>query len=142
MTHKYDEFTPASFDVLCVGLDRSFEAELGETLGAVGEADMIMENLKDWMKPESVPTPLVQKPAKSYMLKDPKGVVLVRCFGKMYLLVSRRTVVVSFDCAGLFETGCNREVSMYRFDTCTAPSVVRTLKLFLISALLFLAFCC
>ena len=38
---------------------------------------MIMENLKDWMKPESVTTPLVQKPAKSYMLKDPKGVVLV-----------------------------------------------------------------
>ena len=44
----------------------------------MGEIDFALENLKQWMKPVSVPTPVIAKPSTSKIVHDPKGVVLVR----------------------------------------------------------------
>ena len=57
---------------------RRFEARLGESLFVLAEVDFALEHLASWMKPTDVPTPLVNKPARSRILYDPKGVVLVR----------------------------------------------------------------
>lgn len=54
-----------------------FEAVVGETVSTVTEIDVIMDNLWEWMKPTKVATGLLQLPASSKILKDPKGVVLV-----------------------------------------------------------------
>jgi len=53
------------------------ECILAETFSAVGEVDHAIENLASWMEPESVPTPLAQKPGTSEIRRDPVGVVLV-----------------------------------------------------------------
>ena len=55
-----------------------FESCIGETFFLVSEVDFALENLKEWMAPTKVPTPLISKPASSKIMHDPKGVVLVR----------------------------------------------------------------
>ncbi|MFM7755678.1 MAG: aldehyde dehydrogenase family protein [Actinomycetota bacterium] len=42
-----------------------------------GEIKLMLKNLTKWNKPVKVPTPLVTKPAKSRLLPEPLGVVLV-----------------------------------------------------------------
>lgn len=43
----------------------------------ISEIKMMLKNLKKWNKPQRVPTPLVSKPAKSLLIPEPLGVVLV-----------------------------------------------------------------
>ena len=42
-----------------------------------GEIKLMLKNLKKWNKPQRVPTPLVTMPAKSQLIPEPLGVVLV-----------------------------------------------------------------
>lgn len=42
-----------------------------------GEIKLMLKNLRKWNKPVRVPTPLVTKPAKSRLIPEPLGVVLV-----------------------------------------------------------------
>ncbi|MBJ7509435.1 MAG: aldehyde dehydrogenase family protein, partial [Ilumatobacteraceae bacterium] len=42
-----------------------------------GEIKLMLKNLKKWNKPQRVPTPLVTMPAKSHLIPEPLGVVLV-----------------------------------------------------------------
>jgi len=37
----------------------------------------LIKNLRSWMDPEAVPTPLFLQPSKSYILREPRGLVLV-----------------------------------------------------------------
>ena len=62
----------------CPALPR-FEAVIAEVVGIVAELDIMLDSLADWMAPESVPTPLLQLPASSVLIRDPKGIALVRC---------------------------------------------------------------
>lgn len=41
------------------------------------EIDFTLKYLRNWMEPEKVPTPLTHKGSKSYIIKEPYGVVLV-----------------------------------------------------------------
>eukprot|EP00429_Kryptoperidinium_foliaceum_P045906 CAMPEP_0176111206 /NCGR_PEP_ID=MMETSP0120_2-20121206/55843_1 /TAXON_ID=160619 /ORGANISM="Kryptoperidinium foliaceum, Strain CCMP 1326" /LENGTH=342 /DNA_ID=CAMNT_0017445419 /DNA_START=32 /DNA_END=1057 /DNA_ORIENTATION=+ len=52
------------------------EALLGDLSPAIQEADFALQHLESWMKPESVATPLLQQPARSEIIREPKGVVL------------------------------------------------------------------
>ena len=42
-----------------------------------GEIKLMLKNLKKWNKPQHVPTPIVTMPAKSVLMPEPLGVVLV-----------------------------------------------------------------
>lgn len=50
---------------------------LAETYSAIGEVQHAIENVAKWMEPESVPTPMAQKPGTSEIRRDPVGVVLI-----------------------------------------------------------------
>lgn len=52
------------------------EAFLGELTAVIGEVDVALDNLRSWMEPESVATPLTQRPGYSEVVREPKGVVL------------------------------------------------------------------
>lgn len=52
----------------------SYATEVGLLLE---EINYVLENLKGWMEPERVNTPLSSWPSKSYILPHPKGVTLV-----------------------------------------------------------------
>ncbi|MEI3596771.1 MULTISPECIES: aldehyde dehydrogenase [unclassified Oceanobacillus] len=52
----------------------AFVTELGFLYS---EIDFTLKNLKTWMTPEKVPSPLSHKGSKSYIMKEPYGVVLV-----------------------------------------------------------------
>jgi hypothetical protein len=67
-------FRETKLNLVCIS---RYEAELAETISVIGELDFMLANLKKWMAPEHVETPLLQKPATSKLIKDPKGVVLV-----------------------------------------------------------------
>ena len=49
-------------------------AELG---GVLSEVDHSLKHLKKWMKPRKVSTPIVAQPAKSYLLPEPLGSILI-----------------------------------------------------------------
>ena len=53
------------------------EVDLSEILLVVQEARHAMRNLRGWMAPQPVPTPLALIGSRSYVLHEPKGVVLV-----------------------------------------------------------------
>ena len=55
----------------------SIEIELTEIWFCVKEARYILKNLKRWMKKERVSKTLVLMTTKSYILREPKGVVLI-----------------------------------------------------------------
>lgn len=52
------------------------EAFLGDVTSVLSEVDDALSNLKSWMQPQAVPTPLTQKPGYSMVIREPKGVVL------------------------------------------------------------------
>src|SRR5687768_15553620 len=66
------------YDALLKDLKKSKEeswvTENGMTLS---EISYILNHLKKWMEPEKVPTNLLNFPSKSFILKEPLGVVLV-----------------------------------------------------------------
>lgn len=53
------------------------ESWVTETGFLVAEINHCLRQLKRWMKPERVPTNLLNFPSKSYIYKEPKGVVLI-----------------------------------------------------------------
>ncbi len=52
------------------------EAFMTEVSHPIGEIAFTRKNLKKWMKPERVPTPVHLQPGVSYRYKDPLGVIL------------------------------------------------------------------
>ncbi|MFO0691979.1 MAG: aldehyde dehydrogenase family protein [Polyangiales bacterium] len=52
----------------------AFAAELATTKH---EAEFLLKNVAEWMKPERVPTPMTIQPGRSEIRRDPLGVVLV-----------------------------------------------------------------
>lgn len=54
-----------------------FEAFTSEIGVMYEEINYAVKNLKDWMKPEKVSTPLVMQPSKSVIYSEPLGVVLI-----------------------------------------------------------------
>lgn len=52
----------------------SFVTELGFLYS---EIDFTLKHLKTWMAPEKVPSPLTHRGSKSYIMKEPYGVVLI-----------------------------------------------------------------
>lgn len=55
----------------------TMESWLTEIGSVVSEVDHSIKHLKKWMKPRKVSTPIIAQPAKSYMLPEPLGTVLV-----------------------------------------------------------------
>lgn len=53
------------------------EAYGAEVAYCAAEAKLLMKNLRKWVRPEKVSTPIVTQPGKSRIYKDPLGVVLV-----------------------------------------------------------------
>jgi aldehyde dehydrogenase (NAD+) len=53
------------------------EVELTEILVSLVEIKDAVKNLKKWMKPQRVPTPFTLLGAKSWIMYEPKGVVLI-----------------------------------------------------------------
>ncbi len=53
------------------------EALAAEVAFSLGEIREFKKHLKDWMKPEKVSTPLLTQPGKSFIVREPLGVVLV-----------------------------------------------------------------
>ncbi|WP_127715122.1 aldehyde dehydrogenase family protein [Halobacteriovorax sp. HLS] len=54
-----------------------FEAQISEFLFVLNELRSAKKHLKKWMKRKSVKTPLIYFPAKSYILSEPYGSVLI-----------------------------------------------------------------
>ncbi len=54
-----------------------FEAYFAETGYTVAAIDHTLKHLAAWMKPEKVSTPLAYQPAKSKIVREPLGVVLI-----------------------------------------------------------------
>ncbi len=52
----------------------AYMTEIGMVLTEIGDA---VKHLKAWAKPRRVPTPIAQFPARSFMLREPYGVVLI-----------------------------------------------------------------
>jgi len=52
------------------------EAFIGEITAVIAEVESLLGGLKSWMEPESIATPLTQKPGRSQVIREPKGVVL------------------------------------------------------------------
>lgn len=53
------------------------EGYLTDIAFVISEIHLMLKNLKKWNKPQRVPTPLVTMPAKSKLMPEPLGVVLV-----------------------------------------------------------------
>jgi aldehyde dehydrogenase (NAD+) len=53
------------------------EGYLTDIAFVISEIHLMLKNLKKWNKPERVPTPFVAMPAKSRLIPEPLGVVLV-----------------------------------------------------------------
>jgi aldehyde dehydrogenase (NAD+) len=55
----------------------NFEAFVSEIGILYEEIEFVLDHLKDWMKPESVSTPLALQPSTSKIYKEPLGLVLI-----------------------------------------------------------------
>jgi aldehyde dehydrogenase (NAD+) len=53
------------------------ESQLTEIGVVIGEIDHALRNLRRWLRPKHVSTPLIIAPAKSTVLREPLGVVLI-----------------------------------------------------------------
>ncbi|MCX2765215.1 aldehyde dehydrogenase, partial [Aquimarina muelleri] len=53
------------------------EGYMTEISGLYEDIAHTLKYLKKWVRPRRVPTPLIAQPAKSYMLPEPLGVVLI-----------------------------------------------------------------
>ncbi len=54
-----------------------FEAWAADVIAVAGEAKLARKHLARWTRPEKVATPLEQRPARSRIVREPLGVVLV-----------------------------------------------------------------
>jgi acyl-CoA reductase-like NAD-dependent aldehyde dehydrogenase len=73
LTHQ-SELTEALFSDLHKSEFESYLTEIGLVLH---ELTLTTKQLKKWMKPQKVKTPLLSQPAKSYIYSDPLGVCLI-----------------------------------------------------------------
>ncbi len=69
-------------EVLTDAVHMDFKKPAFETFGTeigliIGEINYALKNLDDWVKPEKVPTSLVNFPSENYILKEPYGSVLI-----------------------------------------------------------------
>src|SRR6056297_1600782 len=69
-------------DAICAALEHDLgknkvEAFLSEVSVVYTELDHTLSHLKEWAAPHRQPAPLVVQPGNSYVVKEPKGVVLV-----------------------------------------------------------------
>ena len=69
-------------EVLTDAVHMDFKKPAFETFGTeigliIGEINYALKNLEDWVKPEKVPTSLVNFPSENYILKEPYGSVLI-----------------------------------------------------------------
>lgn len=72
---RYDkEIVDALYKDLRKSEFEAYATEIGFTLESIR---YVMKNLKKWMKPDKVKTPLHQFPSKSYIMKEPYGTVLI-----------------------------------------------------------------
>ena len=55
----------------------SFESYMAEIGMVKSELSYVKKNLKKWMKPNQVKTPIAQFPSKSFKMKEPLGKVLI-----------------------------------------------------------------
>lgn len=55
----------------------SAEVDLGELAGLMGDLRYTIRHLKQWMRPQRVPTPLSMVGTSGYLHYEPKGVVLI-----------------------------------------------------------------
>ena len=66
------------FDALKSDLGKpQMESLTSETGSVIEEAKFALKNLKSWMKPKKVSTPLLAQPGSSFIYPEPKGVVAV-----------------------------------------------------------------
>lgn len=73
--HKYEK---QFYKALRQDLNKSpYEAYMTEIAMVLNEIRYVKKYLKSWMKPKSVKTPLAQFPAKSFIISEPYGVVLI-----------------------------------------------------------------
>ncbi len=72
------EFEPEILQALFEDMQKpAFEAYSGEIGYVIDEINLLLKNLRSWMRPERVPTPLHFWPASSWVLREPYGVSLV-----------------------------------------------------------------
>lgn len=73
LTENCDE----ACDALNADLGRpKMEGLLADVSSVVAEIDHVLGRLESWMKPEKVPTGMLQQPGWSQVIREPKGVVL------------------------------------------------------------------
>jgi aldehyde dehydrogenase (NAD+) len=66
------------FDALYQDLKKSKEEAWASELGLImGEVKNALKNLREWMRPQRVPTDLINLPSVSKIYSDPHGVVLI-----------------------------------------------------------------
>lgn len=69
-----EEILQALFADLKKNAAEAYATEIGLTLAEISK---MLKKLRKWMRPERVSTDLVNLPSKSYLLKDPLGVVFI-----------------------------------------------------------------
>lgn len=78
MIKMLDENEPEFLAALKTDLGKpAVEGFITDIAFITGEIKLMLKNLKKWNKPQRVPTPLVTMPAKSQLIPEPLGVVLV-----------------------------------------------------------------
>jgi aldehyde dehydrogenase (NAD+) len=78
MIRMLEENEAAFSDALRVDLGKpAVEGFITDIAFVIGEVELMLKNLKKWNKPQRVPSPIVTQPAKSRLLPEPLGVVLV-----------------------------------------------------------------
>ena len=65
-------------EALLTDLNKSpFEAYMTETGIVLSELSLHLKNIRKWSRPRRVPSPLALQPARSYVMPEPYGVVLI-----------------------------------------------------------------
>ncbi len=78
MIKMLEENEAAFCDALRVDLGKpTVEGFITDIAFVTGEIKLMLKNLKKWNKPQRVPSPIVTQPAKSRLVPEPLGVVLV-----------------------------------------------------------------
>lgn len=69
-----DEITEALYKDLGKSSFESYATEIGFVLSSISH---MLKSMDEWLKPEQVKTPVHLQPAKSFIVRDPYGVVLI-----------------------------------------------------------------
>ncbi len=78
MIKMLEENEPAFQEALRIDLGKpAVEGFITDIAFVIGEIKLMLKNLKKWNSPQRVPSPLVTQPAKSRLIPEPLGVVLV-----------------------------------------------------------------